>query len=209
MNILFGKKKVLNELLKNIKQNKLEKIKKNINKLSDINQEFEIKENSVQIIKANILIACIFYNADIEIIKYIINCGCDVNKADENKNTPLLYASLYYKNPEILDILISLGANINQRNIIGANSLLISIYNDNIEILKKNILIGCDVNSQNNGGWSALMAVALDKRPIEMAKILVENGADITLKNKTQKTAIDIAIEYNNKELVDFLLLWK
>lgn len=205
MNFLFGEKRTIIELLNNIKKNKIEKIKKNLSKLSNIDIDFEIKDNSVQILHANLLIASIFYNADIEIIKYLLNCGFDVNKADENKNTPILYASLYYKNPEIFDILISSGANINQRNIIGANSLLISIYNDNIEILKKNISIGCNVNSQNNGGWSALMAIALDKRPSEMAHLLIENGADVLLKNKTGKTALDIAKEYDNKEIIEII----
>lgn len=197
----------INKFIDIIKKNDINKVKEAIKKVKDINETFSFNKPEFTIDHATALIIAIINNVDIEIIKLLVEKGADVNYEDENKNTPFLYSTLYYKNPDILDFLIKKGADPNHKNILGANALMISLYNDEVKILNKVIELKADVNSQNRGGWSGFMSIAIDKRPIEYAKILVENGADINLKNKSGDNALDIAIKFNNTEMVNYIEL--
>lgn len=203
--IKFFKKIKINELIKIIQKNDCKSFKKILNRIENINSFTTFIDKKVKIEKASILMIAIYYNVNLEIIKNLIIIGANVNIKDENKNTPLLYAALYYNNPEIIDLLINSGADINNRNILGANAVMIALYNNNIEVFDRIIKRGGDVNCQNNGGWSSLMSIAFDFRPLEMAKKLVENGSDVNLKNKLGKSAFDIANELGNQEMLNFL----
>ena len=44
---------------------------------------------------------------------------------------------------------------------------------------------------------------------IEAVKVLLKHGATIDLKNNDGKTPLDIALEVNEQEVVDFLKNWK
>lgn len=188
---------------------------KKVPKVVDINGQIlfkadlisDDKQNKkfIRIEKASPLIIAIIYNHSINLIKTLIKQGADINLCDENKNSPFLYAALYYSNPEIFDVLIEAGADKNAVNVLDANALMIAVYNSNIEILKKIISLGLDVNWKNKGGWTALMSVALDSRPIEIAALLIENGANIEIKNKIGNSAFEIAGATENNEFIKFL----
>ena len=217
---LFFKKIRMTDIVKTLPGNNIKRIIKKIDKLQNINETaifmtnyvskkdhskteiqnetLESKSSFIRIEKATLLMVSIIYNNDINIIKYILEKGADVNIQDENGNTAFLYAALYYQNPDILDLLIKYGADKNAKNVLGANAAIIAVYNNNIDILNKIINMGIDINCQNKNGWTALMSAVLDFRPIEIIQLLINNGADINIQNKTGKTVIEIAKEFNN-----------
>lgn len=53
---------------------------------------------------------------------------------------------------------------------------------------------GADVNLQNDLGMSCLHW-AVQVQSFELVQLLIENGIDVTLRNKENKTALDIALE--------------
>lgn len=64
------------------------------------------------------------------------------------------------------------------------------------------------MNLQNNHGISPLHN-AVQKEKVELVRLLVENGADVTLKDKNGQTAEEIALEkycYNEnmKAIADY-----
>lgn len=65
----------------------------------------------------NLLMAASSSTSNPEIINFLIEKGNDVNYADFDGNTALIYAAEYNKNPEIINTLIERGANINVQNI--------------------------------------------------------------------------------------------
>ena len=197
---MFFLKYNINDLSRCIEKNNIKKLTEILPKIADINEVFEYKN----VKKLNIIIYSIYVNAGIDIIKLLLDNGADVNFRDENRNTPFLYAALYSDNIELFDMLKEYGADINALNVINANAVMAAVYNG-YNILEKLIKMGININNQNTGGWSALMSVALDKKPLEMAKLLIDNGADINIKNKSDKTALDIAKEVDYKEMADLL----
>ena len=60
------------------------------------------------------------------------------------------------------------------------------------------------INHANEDGNTALI-IAANKNNKEMVKLLLENGADPSIKNKYGKTALDIANEKGNQEIIKIL----
>lgn len=60
---------------------------------------------------------------------------------------------------------------------------------------------GANINAQRYNGWTPLM-LAVGIKNIDMVKFLLDNNADITIKNNSNKTALDIARSRNYEEIV-------
>ena len=79
-----------------------------------------------------------------------------------------------------------------------------SVSNDRIEIVK--LLLEqeyCTVND-TSVGITALMFAARDSTP-EMVKLLLDYGADKSIKSTDGKTAYDYAVQFNNKDIIALL----
>ncbi len=79
-----------------------------------------------------------------------------------------------------------------------------SVSNDRIEIVK--LLLDqeyCDVND-TSVGMTALMFAARDSTP-EMVQLLLDYGADKSIKDSNQKTAYDYAAQSNNADIIAIL----
>jgi len=139
-----------------------------------------------------------------DIANMLINAGAYVNdRSDELGYTPLMSAALR-ENPEIIELLIANGADINAR-CVEMNTPLIyaAIYGcpKNAEVLIAN---GADINAKNNNGQTALMFAALNEH-VEVARLLIDAGANVNAKDNNGKTAFIIAREIGNDKIADFL----
>jgi ankyrin repeat protein len=61
-----------------------------------------------------------------------------------------------------------------------------------------------DIVNLEKEGWTAL-TIASWNGDKEMVKLLIENGADMSMKNKYGKTALMLALEGEHKEVVELL----
>ncbi|BBB91802.1 lipoprotein NlpI precursor [Methylomusa anaerophila] len=149
---------------------------------------------------------------NIEMINYLIDHGADVNVHIE----PYGYLNGYFETPlmiavranniDLVKILINAGADINAYDPpYKKTPLFYALFHKNTDILQYLIAQGADVNFTQSDGTTHLMTAAANNK-LASAKILLEAGADPTRKNKDGKTALIIAIEKNNKELIDLLL---
>ena len=65
---------------------------------------------------------------------------------------------------------------------------------------------GINVNLQDKDGDTFIMSVACDDwNETLVEKIVNDYGADIHIKNKDGKTALDKAVEYKNTKMEEFL----
>ena len=84
------------------------------------------------------------------------------------------------------------------------------LNNEGLEICRYLVSQGIDVNYRANDGKTPLMYVSeaymtsFDRRH-EFLKILLDAGADPTLKDKSGHTAIDYCLERNDLENAQFL----
>lgn len=145
------------------------------------------------------------YKNDANKVKSIVKAGANVDQFNKDKDFNPLLLSVTRKNldPEIIEILLSNGADVNSANKDGyfALPLLAHRNPNNIAAAKLLLQYGADVNALTNHvnfrgpyndyskGESALL-LAADKLPGDLAMLLIENGADINIKHQDNKTLL-------------------
>ena len=124
------------------------------------------------------------------------------------RNSPLHYA-IYYKQTEIAELLIKKGADVNIRNRLKKPPLF---YARRLKDLKLLIENGADPNARDSASLTFLHRIAGNVEPtdkVEIAKYLIQNGADVTIKPIGQfgETPLEMARDrYSpNKELIELL----
>ena len=90
-------------------------------------------------------------------VQALIEAGANVSAKCVNGATPLMYASGYSGDPEIIRALIRAGADVNaQYGFDGGTPLIYATRNGNLEIVNILILAGADVNAKDHEGKTAL-----------------------------------------------------
>ena len=91
-----------------------------------------------------------------DVAKELAN-GTSVKERDEIGRTPLMYASWYNKNPEIITTLLKHGASVNERDEDGWTPLMYaSALNQNPEIITTLLKHGADAKAKSSEGKTAL-----------------------------------------------------
>jgi len=159
-------------------------------------------------------------------LKWFIAKGADVN-AEEYGDTPFLVAvqganfgvaefllsrganpepGLRYleqavKNEptiEIIQFLVSKGADVKTKNERGDTLLHLAMMRGSPEVVKFLVSKGADVNAKDSNGGTPLHWVAGERmhtrEHVEVAKFLVSQGADVNAKNSNGETPLDVKI---------------
>ena len=95
---------------------------------------------------------------DPEILRVLVARGAQINEDDGVfKGTPLTGAAGYTKNPEIIDVLIDLGADIHKTVHNGETALMIAAqYNQNPGIVSALLKHGAKIEAKSNSGKTAI-----------------------------------------------------
>ncbi|WP_304353657.1 ankyrin repeat domain-containing protein [Brachyspira innocens] len=142
---------------------------------------------------------------NINIMQYLIDNGIDVNgKADDNGDTPLLWAVTGENPYEASKLLIENGANVNATNDGGVApaSILAASTPEVVKLLKDN---GADLDTKFLDYYPPI-AIAAGAGNLEIVKALVENGVDVNYyPDDINYTAIFHAIDQHNYEVAEYL----
>jgi ankyrin repeat protein len=109
---------------------------------------FEKKEVCKELTLLHLAVAL---DAGVEVLKYLVAAGADVNAMSEDNSTPL-FSAAWGKNVEIVRYLISQGAEFNTKGFNGYTLLHAAACSNSIEVLQCLILQGADVNAQTDYG---------------------------------------------------------
>lgn len=150
------------------------------------------------------------YNNDIEIAELLINAGSDVNAQDTQLNSPFLYAGAS-GNVEILKLCLENGADFNVYNGYGGTALIPAAERRHLEVVKILTQIpDYPINHINRLGWTALMeAIILGQAgadQVEIVQILVDSGADVSIRDKDGVTPLRHARKRSMNDIVKILL---
>ena len=144
-----------------------------------------------------------------QVIELLLANGANVNNTAPKKGqyftrTPPLIHAVKNNLFDIYKILIERGANVNLQDSEGTTPLM---HASDIKIVKDLISKGAIVNEKNNDGETALMLKYRSKN-IELIKCLIENGADVNLKDHigVGQSLLLKAYRINNIELVTYLI---
>ena len=129
----------------------------------------------------------------------LIERGVDINGKNAQGTTALLLACSYKDNDEMIEFLVSKGADVNLQGGDGKRPLALAAkYSKKaVELLLDK---GADVNATGEMSTTALMWAGHSGQ-VEIVELLIEKGADVNMKDSTGQTALHWASEQSQDEV--------
>ena len=146
------------------------------------------------------LMYAIISSSDIEVVKFLIDNGANVNLKSNDGETALMNAYIR-GNKELVELLINSGADANLisnlKDNYGRAKLMEASEIGNKEAVELLIKSGVGVNEVDDNGKSALMYACekhiISSSDIEVVKFLIDNGADVNIKNNVGQTPLSVS----------------
>jgi uncharacterized protein len=113
-------------------------------------------------------------------VQSAIRNHADVNAAEPDGTTALHYA-VRVDDPEIVDLLLSAGANAKATNKYGVTPLSLACTNGSAGMIAKLLAAGADPNSALPEGETALMTASRTGK-VDAVQLLIKNGANVNAK---------------------------
>jgi ankyrin repeat protein len=128
---------------------------------------------------------------NIELIKFALEQGADVNGASTSGGTPLHWA-IWESSLDVVKLLVSQGADIHTIGQYGRTPLHWAVWKGSIDMADFLISQGADVNAMGGEGKTPLLESA-QFCSVEMVEYLLSQGADVHAQDSNGKTALDRA----------------
>ena len=132
--------------------------------------------------------------------------GVDVNMVDSDGRT-LLMEAVIKGDHRLIELLIENGADLNIRDLKDWTALHFAAQEYDIVSSRKLIESGSEINATDDYGNSVISRAVLSSRGRgEVIRALIENGANINLKNRSGISALDLARSISNYDVVQFMI---
>lgn len=141
----------------------------------------------------------------LEIVKYLIKSGSNINAKNRKLERPLHLAILYGHHDTVI-FLIKNNANVNAKEQEGGTPLAWAAYTGQLEMV--NTILSSkevDINSSDNFGYTSLHWAAQAGNS-SILKLLIKSGGQVDHKNLDGNTVLDVAIKFGNVDAVKYLL---
>lgn len=125
---------------------------------------------------------------DLEAITALI-AGMDVNLRDKRSRTTALEHAVRNANREMVQLLLSAGANVNAQNEQGESVLMILDEDATSDLIWDLLNAGANVKLKDKTGNTALIQIADSNNP-EALRTLLDAGAEVDARNKAGETAL-------------------
>jgi ankyrin repeat protein len=146
---------------------------------------------------------------DIEAARRLIAAGANVNAQNETLDSAFLLAGAEGR-LEILKLTLAAGADLASTNRYGGTALIPACHHGHVETVRELLKTAIDVNHVNRLGWTALLEVAIlgdgSARYVEIARILIARGADVSLADKQGVTPLAHARQRRHEALAAVLV---
>ena len=142
---------------------------------------------------------------DIEILKLLIEKGCDVNTKNYSEESALHFVLKNRFDFEHLKILVENGADINVKDKNGKTALMYAYKMEVVDYLISNGAV-FEKNYSTNDGETYLMHFCDNNIGLNYIKDLIEQGEDINSHNNLGETALHIAVRRKYYEAIKLLI---
>ncbi|MHB0998687.1 MAG: ankyrin repeat domain-containing protein [Armatimonadota bacterium] len=181
--------------------NDIEEIKSQIKKGVDVNKP----SGKLGLLPLN----CAIDKNDMNIFKFLIDNGADINAADKDGCTPLMYAASC-GNTAIAKNLIDKSAKIHVKDKGGYSPLLTAIRDGHNDIAAMLLDNGADPNERMDDKDPDLvdtpLKIAVYDNNIEAVSFLLKKGADVNARVFNNSTVLFTAVRQGNVDIVKLLL---
>ena len=143
-------------------------------------------------------------NEDFSVVKTLLDAGAKVDAADENGQTPLIFAAKV--SPlENVKLLLERGAHINAQENRGMTALHYAVVGDDPDLVRLLLSKGALVNVGDQDQETPLDA-AVRYGKIDIARLLLANGSEVDSRNADGYTPLALAVCANELRAVKLLL---
>ncbi len=146
------------------------------------------------------------YLGDIEKLRKCLQDGIDINSQDDYcYGWTALCAAANSGKKEIVEFLISKGANVDAKGGIGGTPLYYAASHNYEDIVDLLLAKGANVNAKNEGGY-ILLNYAIWDHSKDAVKLLISKGANVSAKDGEGYTPLVYAIWEGDKDMVKLLI---
>eukprot|EP01137_Pigoraptor_chileana_P007835 Opistho-2@3620 len=174
-------------------------------------ETLNINPNAINKNGENVLHSIVRKEQQGEIIKHFLSKGVDINKSDNDGNTPFINAASANTELDILSLLATNVNDINQRNSKGASALAFAVKSNSAEVVKFLLDKGMDASAVDTSGdnLAAYLIQSYNPQKFQVfqdkAKLLVNKGLDMKASQNNGNTVYHLAVGKNDVSLVKFI----
>ena len=142
---------------------------------------------------------------NVEAVRFLIERGADVKRANAQGTTTLHVEAGWTDRPEIIDLLVKGGADVDARDDKGATPLFSAVLFGNLANAERLVTAGADVNAQDTKGRTPLH-VAAKIGSERFVGYLLSRGAAVDVESKDGRTPLMSAVIFDNQATADLLI---
>ena len=150
------------------------------------------------------MLACEKRNKDV--IHVFLNAGVDLNIADADGDACFHYAARNYQFTDVLQVIISLGLDVNGTNNKNVTALMLACKEGKKDAIDVLLSDGADPNIADADGATCLHYAARNYRSTDVLPVIISLGLDVNGTNNKNVTALMLACKEGKKDAIDVLL---
>ncbi|MDR2823963.1 MAG: ankyrin repeat domain-containing protein [Prevotellaceae bacterium] len=133
------------------------------------------------------------FNSKIDIVKFLIDSGVNVERKSQQDYTPLFAAAAINPDSTVTKYLVERGADVNRRIVNGMTVLHVTCMSPraSAETIKFLIQKKANVNAKDKNGLTPLHYAAISDVGIDVIKCLLESGADPKIKSNSNRQELE------------------
>lgn len=139
---------------------------------------------------------------DLEICELFLKAGMDINERD-SAGTPFLCSAARNGKLDMIQWLLENGADIDAvSHDRGYSAVMDAVWKSNLPIVELLVNKGANLNFISRDGQTALI-LATGSENFDICRVLVENGADPTIKDRMGMSSIDYATLFKKEKILN------
>lgn len=143
-------------------------------------------------------------SGDLGHVRQALHHGAHLEVLDPKGRSPLLLA-IWSGHPEIMQYLVSKGANVNTPGTHHITPVLLAVFQNHVNIVKFLVAHGANINARDGSGNTPLM-IAILQDPLALIHYLVDQGAHLEDHGSDGLTPFMMAIRLGKVKDADYLL---